>query len=287
MLGQPYNINKDGLTMEKTACRISDSVAETLFIPLYMRALESKRTDAIIKDDLACELVNSIDYDFSKYKSAKASELGCAIRIRHFDRKVEEFIENNPDGVVVLIGCGLDTRYQRIKNKSNTVFYELDLPEVIDLREKLLPQTELDRYIKASMFEKRWMDELKEKHGNSPFIFIIEGVFMYFPEKDLLDFLSEIAERFVNSEIYFDICNKFVRGKASKHDAVKYTKAKFLSGFDSPAEIEKAVPNLTNIDEFYFADSEQSRWKLLGILFRLVPFLHNSFGIYGFKVKTQ
>lgn len=74
-------------------------------------------------------------------------------------------------------------------------------------------------------------------------------------------------------------------GKTSRHDAVKYTKAKFLSGFDSPAEIEKAIPALKNIEQFYFADDEKARWKWLGLLFRLVPFLHNSFGIYGFKVE--
>ena len=271
--------------MEKINFKISDSIAETLFIPLYMRSIEAKRPDGIIKDELACELVEKINYDFSKYKSAHASELGCAIRIRHFDKKLQDFINTHKDSVAVLIGCGLDTRFQRIKDKGNAMFYELDLPEVINLREELIPQSPRDIYIKASMFEKRWMDELKSRHPHADFIFIIEGVFMYFPEKDLLDFLNEISERFNNSEIYFDVCNKFVVGKTSRHDAVKFTKAKFLSGFDSPAEIEKAIPALKNIEQFYFADDEKARWKWLGLLFRLVPFLHNSFGIYGFKVE--
>lgn len=269
--------------MDKIECQINNSVAETLFIPLYMRALETLRKDAIIKDPIACDLVRKINYDFSKYKSAFASELGCAIRIRHLDEKLQEFLNQHENAVAVLIGCGLDTRYQRVKVPEGSVFYELDLPEVIRLREKLLPQTKNDNYIKASMFETEWMEELNAKYIGRPFIFIIEGVFMYFEEKALIRFLSDITKRFTNFEIYFDRCNRFVKGKSSKHDSVKYTKAQFLSGFDSPNEIEKEISSLKCIDEFYFADCEQKRWKWLSLIFRLVPFLHNSFGIYGFK----
>ena len=117
-------------------------VAETLLIPLYMRAKESRRKgDAILKDTMAEQLVDSIEYDYSQFDGAKMSEVGCVVRGKYFDDAIRRFILSHPHPVVVNVGCGLDTRYQRIGNDQAAVFYELDLPEVIDLRRKLIPET--------------------------------------------------------------------------------------------------------------------------------------------------
>ena len=67
------------------------------------------------------------------------SALGCVVRSRYYDQRVESFIRLNARPVVVNVGCGLDTRFQRIAERRNAVFYELDLPEVMAIREKLLP----------------------------------------------------------------------------------------------------------------------------------------------------
>ena len=118
-------------------------VAETLLIPLYMRAKESRRKgDAILKDTMAEQLVNSIEYDYSQFDGAKMSEVGCVVRGKYFDDAIRRFILSHSHPVVVNVGCGLDTRYQRIGNDQTAVFYELDLPEVIDLRRKLDGRTE-------------------------------------------------------------------------------------------------------------------------------------------------
>ena len=112
-------------------------VAETLLIPLYMRAKESRRKgDAILKDTMAEQLVDSIEYDYSQFDGAKMSEVGCVVRGKYFDDAIRRFILSHPHPVVVNVGCGLDTRYQRIGNDQAAVFYELDLPEVIDLRRR-------------------------------------------------------------------------------------------------------------------------------------------------------
>ena len=104
-------------------------VAETLLIPLYMRAKESRRKgDAILKDTMAEQLVDSIEYDYSQFDGAKMSEVGCVVRGKYFDDAIRRFILSHPHPVVVNVGCGLDTRYQRIGNEQAAVFYELDLP---------------------------------------------------------------------------------------------------------------------------------------------------------------
>ena len=81
-------------------------VAETLLIPLYMRAKESRRKDAILKDKMAEQLIACIEYDYSKFDGAKLSEVGCVVRGRYFDDAVRRFIDNHSRPIVVNVGCG-------------------------------------------------------------------------------------------------------------------------------------------------------------------------------------
>lgn len=89
-------------------------VAETLLIPLYMRAKESRRSNPILKDKVAEELVESLEYDYTRFDKAKLSEVGCVVRGWYFDGAVRRFVDSHPNPVVVNVGCGLDTRCQRI-----------------------------------------------------------------------------------------------------------------------------------------------------------------------------
>ena len=93
-------------------------VAETLLIPLYMRAKESRRRDAVLHDPEAERLVARIAYDYGKFDKAWMSALGCVVRSRYYDQRVESFIRLNARPVVVNVGCGLDTRFQRIAERA-------------------------------------------------------------------------------------------------------------------------------------------------------------------------
>ena len=107
-------------------------VAETLLIPLYMRAKESRRGDAaILRDSEAERLIQSIRYDYSRFDEAPLSEVGCVVRGWYFDQAVRRFIDQHDYPVVINVGCGLDTRAQRLGTNPKAVFCELDLPEVI------------------------------------------------------------------------------------------------------------------------------------------------------------
>ena len=154
--------------------KFNDIIAETLLIPLYMRAKESRRgKKAIIRDDMAESLVKKFDCDYSQFDKAKLSEVGCVVRGWYFDNAVRQFISTHTDVVVVNIGCGLDTRCQRIGG--NTIFYELDLPEVMELRKKLIPETKTDRHITASLLDEEWMDKLKETCREPLYVGEVQG----------------------------------------------------------------------------------------------------------------
>ena len=107
-------------------------VAETLLIPLYNRAMESQRPDAIMKDEKAVALVTQMSYDFAQVRKVRMSEGNKVARImltREIDRYAREFLSRHPEAVVVHIGCGLDSRFERVDN-GRVEWYDLDLPDV-------------------------------------------------------------------------------------------------------------------------------------------------------------
>jgi len=236
-------------------------VSETLLIPLYMRAKESRRIDsAIIRDKLAEQLVGQIDFDYINLDKAKLSEIGCVVRSWYFDNAVKRFIYSHEHPIVVNVGCGLDTRAQRIGDIDDTVFYELDLPEVIDIRRKLIPETENDHYLSASLLDTEWMDRLRKAHPDGDFIFVIEGVLMYFYENQVKSFLQNMALHFHQSELWFDVCGRVSHHKMFKPDSLRMHKAEIRSGFSDGHLPEKWINNLELIEQKSYMSFFRSRW---------------------------
>lgn len=273
---------------DKIESGIRDAVADTLFIPLFMKCKESRRKDAIIQDPLACEMISKLNYDFSRYNKGIMSYTGVAIRARHFDNMIREFIKRAQHPAVVLIGCGLDTRYHRLKDvHSKAIFYELDLPEVIALREKLLPSAINDIYLPHSMFDTEWMDELKAKHPASSFAFVIEGVFMYFTEQQVKNVLTDLAQRFPESELYFDVINKWMSRHSHIHDTVKYTKASFRFGCNNDREFEQWDRRLRYHSTALFTDvKEWKRAGIQGLLLKFIPTFKYSGRMLSYRITN-
>ena len=130
-----------------------EGVAETLLITLYVRARESQRPDAMINDEIAVAMVNQIDCDFSRFRMQRHDEVGVIMRMNKFDSFVRDFLKQNPKAVVVHIGCGLDARFERVDN-GIVEWFDLDMPDVIVLRQKLI-RSKGNRYhiLATSVFE--------------------------------------------------------------------------------------------------------------------------------------
>lgn len=266
--------------------QISNEIAETLFITLYMRSEETKNPGGIISDPTAEDLVSKIDYDFSKFSKGKMSGIGTSIRVRHFDTKVSGFIEKHQHPVVVLIGCGLDTRYQRLSNSKKAVFYELDLPEVIKLRQILLPAKSNQKYISASMLESEWMEILADNHPQGNFIFVIEGVLMYFSKSQVKSVICNLASHFPGSEIHFDAVSQWACKHSKWHDTIKHVKADFVWGLNHVSEIECWNSNIKHRDTLYYMDVEKKRWGMKGHFMSLIPTFRKSSCILHYDVVS-
>jgi len=254
---------------------IKNKISDTLYITLLMKANESKRPNPIINDPVACKLVKQIDYDFQKYAKASGSALGCAIRSNYFDEIAKNFIQKNENPIVINLGCGLDSRFQRIgKNITDkAIFYELDLEEVIDLRRKLIPESKNDICVVGSLLETDWMEYLKENHQNANFLFIIEGVIMYFEKNKIKNTFINLSNRFNNSQIACDVVSTWMVKNSDKHDTIKNASAKFVMGCDNDDEFEQWHPKLNMKNSKHYCDFKA--WKRIGFMkywiMKLIP----------------
>lgn len=196
--------------MSETESQTLSGVAETLFITLYLRAMESQRPDALINDEKAEALVKKISddglYDFGRMRSLHLSEenkLVLILRNREFDRYTRDCLARHPQAVVVHIGCGLDSRFERMDN-GQVEWYDLDLHEVIELRRKLMgDEGERHHLLGRSVFEEAWMDALSA-FRQRPFLFLAEGVFMYFEGSQVKSLVLTLRDRFPGAELVFD-----------------------------------------------------------------------------------
>lgn len=263
-------------------------VAETLLIPLYMRAKESRHANPILNDKAAERLAESLEYDYSQFDGARLSEVGCVVRGWYFDRAVKHFIDAHRSPVVVNVGCGLDTRFQRIGN-SDAIFYDLDLPEVIALRRKLIPEQPGNAYIAASLLETDWMDNLRRKHPNSEFIFVAEGVLMYFYEKQVMAFLHHVASRFGGGELWFDVCGTMMSRRGMKPDSLRNHKAQIRSGLSNGHVVEQWEPSLKLIEQANYMKFFRSRWGFFfGQILGRIPWLCYKFSsLLGYKITSK
>ena len=272
-------------------------VAETLLIPLYMRAKESRRNNPILYDKAAERLADSLEYDYSQFDGAKLSEVGCVVRGWYFDRAVRRFIEANSRPVVVNVGCGLDTRFQRIGNPK-AVYYDLDLPEVITLRRELIPEQPGNVYIAASLLETDWMDNLRRSYPDGEFIFIVEGVLMYFYEKQVKSFLHAVASRFGGGELWFDVCGTMMSRHGVKPDSLRKHEAQirsglsdghFRSGLSDGHLVEQWEPTLQLIEQANYMKFFRPRWGFFfgQILGRMTRLCYKFSSLLGYKIISK
>ncbi|WP_252214294.1 class I SAM-dependent methyltransferase [Clostridium sp. CMCC3677] len=258
--------------MQKYESKLA-GVPETMLIPIWARAQETKREDSIIKDFKALDIVERIDYDFSvfgEYDKFYKTQVGIAARTKILDDLTKEYIEKNSNGTIINIGAGLDTRPIRIDIK-NIHWYDIDLTEGINIRRKFIKETDKLKFIEKSVFDYEWIDLIDKKDN---VLIIAEGIFMYFDMKQLKNLFKKLADNFTNSNIIFEAMDPMAVGKAKHHDSVNKlkTKSEFYSGFKSGKEIECFDDRLNFIKEWYHFDIGNKRWKNMRLLWCIPRF---------------
>lgn len=134
-------------------------VPETMIQTLYARAKESEKVNPMIQDDMAAEIVSKLDYDFSNADKDKAMSYGVIARTIVLDEMVERYLSEHPKTVVINIASGMDTRCYRMEGKYLR-WYNVDLPETMEIREKFLTESGPIYQIAKSAMDASYMDEI-------------------------------------------------------------------------------------------------------------------------------
>jgi hypothetical protein len=171
------------------------------------------------------------------------------------------------------IGAGLDTRNYRLgRHAAEATWYELDVPESIELRRRFFQESERYRFLASSMFEASWMDDVIDK--GRPVLVIAEGLFMYFDESRLRPLMGRMAERFPRADMLVEIMGPTIVGTSKKHDSLsKLNDApEFKWGLANTREVEGWHPAIRFVDEWCYFDYHKARAGLVGCIVRL-PFI--------------
>lgn len=259
---------------KKIPCGIG-GVPETMLIPLWAKAYENRKPDGILKDEFALNILDKLDYDFSKFAKAKLSQLGCCVRTNLIDNALKTFLNENSNAVIVNFGAGLCTRVKRLEQLNFSKWIDIDLPESINLRKQFICENERISFISISIFDFSWMDEIPK---DKPIMFIAEGLFMYFKEDEIKPLFKEIAKRFKGSQILFESIPPIAVNKANMHDTLKKmdSKSQFLWSPYNTKDLEQWDSNIKFIEEWNYAYSEKKKWGIFGLIARC-PLLKKKF----------
>ena len=199
------------------------SVSKTMLLTLHARAEHTLSERPRFTDPAAVELVSRLDYDFTMAKQDRLMADGVVLRTLTLDPLVAGYLDTHPGCTVVNIACGLDTRFQRLDD-GRVTWYDLDLPDVIALRRRLLEDGERHRTIAASALDPDWPDQLEDM--SSDVLVIIEGLSMYLEQEEVRTLLDIIAARLPGataSSRSCPACSRSTAGSAQWRTRVRAT----------------------------------------------------------------
>ncbi len=222
--------------------KLLSGVPETMLQTVYARAKESKGRGAI-HDPKAEEIIERLDYDFSLADKDAAMHSGVIARTILLDRLVKKWLLEHPGAVIVNIACGLDTRCYRMSGYAH--WYNLDLPETIAVRQKVLPEDGLISQIAMSAMDD-WGTEITEKE--TPTLVIIEGLTMYLNKQDVQRIFSVTARRFRNVTVFVETMNPLMV-KHFKEKSIDASSARFSWGVKNGTALCALLPDFRLVGE--------------------------------------
>ncbi len=187
-----------------------NTVQETLVIPLFGRLVCSERFPELFSDPEAKRICDSLDYDFAEKRKKMESPAGLFGALeaaqRQYDLRceVEAYLKEHPKAAVVNLGCGLDDTFRKCEN-GLCRGYNIDLPDVIDIRNELLPAVEREQNLACDLNDDSWMDSIDASSGA---VFFAAGVFYYFETEEVRKLFAAMAARFPGAVLAFDSCNE-------------------------------------------------------------------------------
>ena len=219
-----------------------NTVQETLIIPLFARKVCSELYPNLYRDETSIRLIDEIDYDFSEAERKSRSlmqrfgALEVAMRQNDLAWEARDYLKSHPTAAVVNLGCGLDSTGRACDNGSCKI-YNLDFPDVIDVRNELLPAGEREENIPCNLNDTAWFSQIDASGG---VVFFASGVFYYFLTEQVKALVQSMAGAFPGGVLVFDAANRTAVKMIAK-TWLKSAKIKDVGAYfavsDAPGEI--------------------------------------------------
>jgi len=220
---------------------------DSLFLTLCGRALDNRSPHPILGDEMADEIVRTLDYDYDKLNIDTNLRLNVALRAKKLDQVASRFVARHPDAVGIDLGAGLDTRRFRINAPSTVDWYDVDLPAVVAAREQAVPDRARAHDVGADVTTSAWLDDLPT---GRPVVIVADGLMGFLSQDEMISLLNRLIGHFPSGEMIFNSYTRFAVW-AAKHSPGTRSVADLIRfpGFDDPREPERWNPELELVAE--------------------------------------
>jgi O-methyltransferase involved in polyketide biosynthesis len=217
-------------------------VRASLLLSVVARAIDYKSRPSMLGDRTANEIVGQLNVDVRPLQVNRGIRLNAAMRARHLDAWVRAFIERHPSCVVVELGCGIDSRAVRVDPPRTMRWYDVDLPDVIELRKRFYAEAPGREMIGADLATTTWIDALPSK---VPAIIVADGVQPWLTDQQFRTLLHALVEHFGSGEFVMNGFSRLAARLAPETEVMQRYKVPFPHpGIDDPREVEQYHPRL-------------------------------------------
>ncbi len=240
---------------------------------LYARALDADAAHPILGDTHARDLVRRIDYDWDRTGLTARNAPSVTIRAAHFDGWARQFLAVHDEATVLHLGCGLDTRYLRLQPGPGIDWYDVDLPDVIALREQFFQPDAQYRMVPSSVTDLDWLATVS---ADRPVLMLAEGVTMYLNRDAGVALLRRVVERFPSGELQFDVFNRLGIRLQNINPVVRRSGSTLHWAINGPNEILRRVPGTRLFISMSVFDADAfrqvpRRYRLMARIMSLTP----------------
>ncbi|MFI6595815.1 class I SAM-dependent methyltransferase [Nonomuraea sp. NPDC050536] len=219
----------------------------SLWLTLCGKALDSRLEDPILADTMADEIVRKLGYDCDRFHMSTNPILLIAQRAKKLDEVAAGFIARNPGAIGLDLGAGLDSRVFRLDPPPGVDWYDVDFPDVITARQRVLPERPGAHGIGTDLTDPHWLDAVPT---GRPAVIVADGLLAFLTPDDMIALMNRLIDHFPHGEIAFNGYSRFAIWAAKRYRGTQSVADLLKSpGFDDPREPESWNPRIKLVRE--------------------------------------
>ena len=191
-------------------------VQHTLFFPLMGRAQAATRWPQLFPDPWAHQATEIALKEGTPAKHiGTLPELIYGIRHHLTIAEIKQYLKDHPQAAVVNIGCGLDQLETDLADTPHGTIYNLDFPEVIEMRDRWITTTDSVN-LAYSVTDHQWLTQVDSSHG---VIVVAAGVMYYLTIREASALVDAMAHAFPQGRFVYDAESPLVTRMSEKQIA--------------------------------------------------------------------